>query len=263
MNSEELSSCRDWFEDYVASFRGQDKTLDRNMALKLHHTFRVTENIRRIADTIFMDEEDRALAEAIAIFHDVGRFEQLRRYGSFNDRTSADHSQIGLLVLNRSGVLRPLPKRERRLIRMSIWHHNKYRLPDSKEADLLLYSRLIRDADKLDIFRVILEHFEKRKSNPNHALDFGMAEMPGLSPEVVADVLRERNVRIPEMRTLQDMRLMYSSWIFDINFPVTIASIQERGYIERLLLGVGDDGGGDLAKDSIRKHLMKRAMMYI
>ncbi|MFZ3148121.1 MAG: HD domain-containing protein [Methanothrix sp.] len=263
MDGKGLSFCRKWFEDYTRGVHCQDSEIEKNILLKLAHTYRVRENIAIIARSLGMNEEDLALAEAIALFHDVGRFEQLRVYGTFNDRISADHSQIGLQVLNRSEVLSILPARDRNLIRKCIWHHNKYQLQASDKTDFLLFSRLIRDADKLDILGIILDHFETREQHPNQALDFGMVDESWISPEVISDVVQGRMVRIAGMRTLLDMRMMYLSWIFDIHFPFTLACIKENGYVERLLAGVPDDANSERAKDSLREYLQKRCEVYI
>ena len=149
-----------------------DAEIEKNINLKLAHTYRVCENITVIARSLGMKEEDVALAKALALFHDVGRFEQLRGFGSFNDSLTVDHALLGLKVINRSGVLSCLPKRERNIIRKSIWHHNKYQIPVTEKADVTLFSKLIRDADKLDILGIVAEHFETRDQHPNQALDY-------------------------------------------------------------------------------------------
>jgi hypothetical protein len=263
MDSKQFSFCRQWFEDYTSGFHCSDEEVERNIDLKLQHTYRVCENIKRIASTIGIRGKDQALAEVIALYHDVGRFEQLKVYGTFNDRVSADHSKIALKAINSSGVLSCLPIRERNLVRRCIWYHNKYQLPDSNRADFLLYSRLIRDADKLDILGVIIEHLEKRTQRPNQALDFGMIDEPRLSTNVISDVMQGKMVRISEMRTIEDMRFMYLSWIFDIHYPFTLASIKESGYLEKLMDGLLDDKESIRVKAFLQKYLEERNKMYI
>ena len=144
MDSRQFRLCRQWFEDYTAGYHSSDKEIERNIDLKLQHTYRVCTNIKRIASTIGIRGKDQTLAEVIALFHDVGRFEQLKTYGTFNDGISADHSKIALQAINSIGVLSCLPINERNLIRKCIWHHNKYRLPDSEHTNFLLYSRFLK-----------------------------------------------------------------------------------------------------------------------
>jgi hypothetical protein len=263
MDRKHLFSCHKWFEDYTSRFHCQDAEIEQNIILKLAHTYRVCENITVIARSLSMKEEDVALAKALALFHDVGRFEQLRGFGSFNDSLTVDHALLGLKVINRSGVFSCLPKRERNIIRKSIWHHNKYKIPVTEKADVTLFSKLIRDADKLDILRIVTEHFETRDQNPNQALDFGQTDELGLTDEAVANILQGKMVRIATLKTLGDMRLMYSSWIFDINFPITLAYVKERGYLERLLADLSLEPEIIHVRDSLQAYLEKRSLMLI
>src|SRR5664280_1224018 len=162
MDAKYLSLCRDWFLDYTNRFQSLDPAVEKNIILKIGHTYRVCDNVSRIAKSLGMERCDLVMAEVLALFHDIGRFEQLKVFGSFNDRITVDHAKLGLKVLNNSRVLACLPRNERRLLCRSIWLHNKYEIPEKERLDTILFSRLIRDADKLDILGVINEHFECR-----------------------------------------------------------------------------------------------------
>jgi len=258
MDRKHLSFCHKWFEGYTSRVHCPDAEIEKNILLKLSHTIRVCENIAIIAGPMGMKEEDLALAQALALFHDVGRFEQLRRFGSFNDNTTVDHALLSLKVVNSSGVISCLPKRERNIIRKSIWYHNKYRIPVTEKDDVILFSKLIRDADKLDILGIIAEHFEKREQHPNQALDYGLTDELGLTEKAVSDILQGKMVRIAALKTLGDLRLMYSSWIFDINFPATLACIKKRGYLERLLADLSLEPEIFQVKDFLQAYMEKR-----
>jgi hypothetical protein len=101
-----------------------------------------------------------------------------------------------------------------------------------------LTCRLLRDADKLDILGLITSHIEKRKETPNQALDFGFEDSPGNSEELLSDISSCKMARIGAMRNLNDMKLVYLSWVFDINFPLTLSLIMERRYLDKLLRGL-------------------------
>ena len=263
MDAKYLSFCHDWFLDYTNRFRSLDPGLEKNIILKIGHTYRVCDNISRIAKSLGMEREDFALAEVLALFHDVGRFEQIEVFGSFNDRITVDHAKLGLKVLNRSGILSCLPKREKGLLCRAIWLHNKYEIPETESSDTILFSRLIRDADKLDILGIINEHFAERDLHPNSALDFGMKDEPGFSRDAVSDILQGKMVRIPSMKTMNDMLLMYLSWAFDIYFPVTLSCIEERGYLERLLSNLPGDPEILKVSDFIEANLARRKQIYL
>jgi len=263
MDAKYVSLCRDWFRDYSNSFRSLDPEIEKNIDLKIRHTFRVCNNVSRIAKSLGMEQEDLDLAEVLAIFHDIGRFEQLKVFGSFNDRITVDHAKLGLKVLNSSEVFCGFPKSERRLLCRAIWLHNKYEIPEKERSDAVLFSRLIRDADKLDILGVINEHFECRDLHPNSALDLGMKDKPGFSREAVSEILQGKMVRIPVLETMNDMRLMYLSWVFDIYFPVTLSCIDEKGYLTRLLSNLPDDPEIFKVRNFVEDYLAKRRQIHI
>jgi len=265
MNDCFLSFCQTWFDDYASRFHSPDPEIEKNIILKLKHTARVRHNISRIAASLLLSPENVAKAEVLAILHDVGRFEQLRQYGTFNDRISTNHAALSVKVIARFGILHGLPKEEGHLLQRAVWLHNKYAIPETEKADRLLFSRLIRDADKLDILGLIVEHLEMRISNPNlnRALDFGLIEKPGFSRQVAEDIFDGKMVRIAALNNLNDMRLMYLSWVFDINFPVTLSIIKERGYLEKLRAGLPQDRDICEIADFVDGYLQERKRLYI
>jgi putative nucleotidyltransferase with HDIG domain len=263
MDAKYVSLCRDWFRDYTESFRSLDPEIEKNIDLKIRHTYRVCDNVSRIAKSLGIEQGDLLLAEVLALFHDIGRFEQLKVFGSFNDRITVDHAKLGLKVLNSSGVFCDLARSERRLLCRAIWLHNKYEIPETERGDALLFSRLIRDADKMDILGVINEHFECRDLHPNSALDFGMLDKPGFSRQAVSEILQGKMVRIPVLETMNDMLLMYLSWVFDIYFPVTLSCIEERGYLARLLANLPDDREIFKVGNFIEEYLARRRQIHI
>ena len=263
MDAKYLSLCRDWFRDYSDSFRSLDPEVEKNIDLKIRHTYRVCDNVSRIAKSLGMKRDDLLLAEVLALFHDIGRFEQLKVFGSFNDRITVDHAKLGLKVLNSTGVFCDLARSERRLLCRAIWLHNKYEIPETERGDAFLFSRLIRDADKLDILGVINEHFECRALHPNSALDFGMKDKPGFSREAVSEILQGKMVKIPVLETMNDMLLMYLSWVFDIYFPVTLSCIDEKGYLTRLLSNLPDNQEILKVENFLEAYLTRRKQIYI
>lgn len=258
MNASYLSFCQAWFDDYADHFHSPNPEIEKNIALKLKHTARVRDNISRIAASLHLSREKIEMAEVLALFHDVGRFEQMRQYGTFNDRISIDHAALGVKVLRCSGILHSLPRDERHLLQRAVWLHNKYAIPETEKDDRQLFAKLIRDADKLDILGLIIGHFETRDLNPNIALDFGLAEDSGFTRKAVDDILNRRMVRIAELKNLNDMRLMYLSWVFDIHFSFTLSCIEERSYLEKLQMGLPIDREICEAVDFIDAYLQER-----
>jgi len=114
-----------------------------------------------LTGSLGLSPDERLTAEAIALFHDVGRFEQYVRYSTFRDDISGNHAALGVKVLKEEGVLVKVPEEERRAVYLAISLHNVFRVPSSIKDRDLISMRLIRDADKPDICRIYAEYFKQ------------------------------------------------------------------------------------------------------
>ncbi|WP_418591559.1 HD domain-containing protein [Gemmiger sp.] len=83
------------FADYAAHYN----TADPKVKLKIDHTYRVAALCSRIAESLSLPQQDIDLAWLSGILHDVGRFEQLRRYNTFMDAQSVSHAALSVSVL--------------------------------------------------------------------------------------------------------------------------------------------------------------------
>lgn len=135
---------------------------------KIEHTFRVAELAGRYAQAQGMSTSDTDFAWFLGLLHDIGRFEQIRRYGTFVDSQSVDHAELSADILFVDGLIdefskEGLPEDWRTISETAIRQHNKLNLPDALDERTRCFAELLRDADKTDIFRVIASiPFEKR-----------------------------------------------------------------------------------------------------
>lgn len=90
------------FSDYTAAYDASDSKIK----LKIDHTYRVAALCERIAKSERMSQEDADLAWLLGMLHDIGRFEQLRKFGTFNDAESVDHAKLGADILFQEGKIR-------------------------------------------------------------------------------------------------------------------------------------------------------------
>ena len=97
-----------------------------------------------------------------------------------------------------------------------------------------MYIRLLRDADKLDIWRVFLDHFNTRDKLPNPVIEFSLPDDPNFSPRVLSAFSEERFVCFQDLKTLNDFKLLLLSWVFDLNFDYSIQMVKDRGYVEKI-----------------------------
>jgi hypothetical protein len=235
MDEETFDDLSRWFSDYVRTFKSGKPDKDRNIILKGEHTQRVRQEIREIGESLGLTDEDLRLAESMALFHDLGRFPQYARYKTFSDRRSCDHAALSVKVLIEKRVLDALEPSERDLILKAISYHNRAALPEGKSERCLFFSRLLRDADKLDIWAVLLDYYRRREVEGyrNEALELDLPDDPGISDEVIRDIMAGEIVKAKNLNRLNDFKLLQASWVFDLNYWPALVAVKDRGYLER------------------------------
>ncbi|MDZ7667663.1 MAG: HD domain-containing protein [Desulfotignum sp.] len=228
---------RNWFDQYVAGFTAKENAapdLVTNIRLKKDHSERVVKEILWIADQLNLDDDDRDLAAVMALFHDIGRFEQYARYRTFADHQSENHAELGVKILRHHGVLDCLPPDRADLICRVITYHNRAELPENETGECLFYARLLRDADKLDIWRVLIDHYQRQDLDDNPAVELGLPDIPGMSDRVYDMVVNAKIVQARHMRNLNDFKLLQIGWVFDINFAPALQQVRDRRYVESI-----------------------------
>jgi putative nucleotidyltransferase with HDIG domain len=236
MEQEQLKKFSAWFDDYVAGFYGDDKFVNANLELKEQHSQRVCQEMLYLADQVKLTDNQKRIAEAIALFHDIGRFEQFTNHRTYNDFRSVDHCLLGLEVLREAGVLDGVVREEREFIERAIEYHGRKDLPGDLDGLCLLFSKLIRDADKLDVFYVVIQYYKQYRDDPsNFLLELEFPDKPTYSPEVVGAVQRGELIDYSRLQTLNDMKLLQLGWVYDINFTATLKRIRHRRFLETLL----------------------------
>lgn len=234
MDEETLDHLARWFRGYVRAFKSGDPGEDENIVLKEEHTARVSREIREIGEYLGLNEDDLRLAEAMALLHDLGRFPQYARYKTFSDLLSCDHAALSVKVLLENRALDPLDPAERDIILRAISCHNRAAIPEVESERVLFFSRLLRDADKLDIWAVLLDYYRRRETEGyrNSALELDLPDDPGISEAVRRDIMAGEIVKLSGVKRLNDFKLLQASWVFDLNYWPTLVAARGRGYLE-------------------------------
>lgn len=217
------------FKKYVSGYDlGNPMIID-----KMDHTFKVTDNCERIAESIGLLKEQVNIAWLTGLLHDFGRFEQVRRYGTFSDLESCDHAELGADILFKDGLIKTFLSDEElnkwgKLLETAIRQHNKLALPDDLDQGTKLYCELIRDADKTDIFRCISNLAPSRyvgngtvKNSHN-----GIA-----SNEVMDCVYGHRCVPNALITNLFELRVAHCCYAFGLCFDETFRMVKDQGYL--------------------------------
>lgn len=217
------------FDTYVNQFDVQDD----KVRLKIEHTARVTALCERIARSLQLSEEDVNLAWVMGLLHDVGRFEQLKDFGTFNDAQSIDHAKYGVKLLFDEGHIRDYIEDETcdDLIRTAIWNHNVFRMPEELTERELLFCQILRDADKIDILRVNVEiPIETIYNCTTEELKQAI-----VTEEVLKSFAEEHAVEHRFKKTPVDHVVGHASLVFELVYPISICIVEEQGYLEKIL----------------------------
>ncbi len=234
MSALDLAPFREFFGRYVDGFLTGDAAYDENIEIKREHSLLVAGHAAMVADSLGLPPDlDRACRLA-GLFHDLGRFEQYRTFRSFNDPATVNHGRLGCLLLGRVPALDGESPRVRRLVRAAVMLHNRRSLPPGAPADHLLATRVVRDADKLDIFRVMVSHLAPgRALNP--VVTLGLKDEPGAwSACIAADIRAHRLAEYGQMEYVNDFKLLLLSWVYDLNFPAARRALLASGLVQEL-----------------------------
>jgi hypothetical protein len=246
---------KEWFAAYCRGFYTENMADNRNIALKEEHTRIVCENMNLLTNGLALDDNDRATAQAIALFHDLGRFEQYRRYSTFRDDISINHAALGVKILKEENVLHMVPEEERRIICLAVSLHNVFRLPALLNGRDLLFTQLIRDADKLDIWRIFAEFYGMAETERASAVGLGFPDLPDCSADVLRSLERMEMVNLSLLKTLNDFKLLQLSWVFDLNLHASFRLMLERGYIDGL--------SATLPKESVVENAVRGVRAFV
>ena len=212
----------------------EDKS-DLSFNLKVTHTYHVAENSKNIAEKLNLSKEDIELAELIGLLHDIGRFEELKITKELNS-VKFDHATHGSKMLFEKGMIRNFVEDSQydEIIKKAIANHSKLAIEKGLNERELLHSKIIRDADKLDNYRVKQEEkieaiFPKRVNRKEDM------EESLVSDKVYKTVLNRKCVNIYDRITPLDFWVCVLAFTFDLNFDVTYNMVREKDYINILI----------------------------
>lgn len=242
------------FAEYVRNYDPSDEKIK----LKIDHTYRVAGLCQRIAESLGLSEPDVDIAWLLGMLHDIGRFEQIRRFGTFNDVQSVDHAEFGADLLFKEGLIRKFAEgyyeecelarsgneeaeqiiknnehhnKDTGLLEMAIRQHNKYRVKEDLTERQRMFCDILRDADKVDIFKVNADiPMEIIYDVTTEELKNGV-----ITKEVLESFYKEETVLKSVRRSAVDHIVGHISLLFELVYKESYRQAKEQGYVYKLL----------------------------
>ena len=202
------------FSEYVNNFDLKDpKILD-----KKDHSFRVMNIAKSIAESLKLNEEDIHIATLAGLVHDIGRFNQLKFYGTYKDSLSIDHGDEGYRVLESIIDKFTADKKLQNIVLLTTKYHNKCKIGDVDDRTKM-FCKIVRDADKLDIMETQINEVNSKNIV--------------IKDELLKSIYEKSLCKNEYCQTEEDAILRMISWIFDLNFPYSYKYIKDNKIIER------------------------------
>ena len=220
------------FKEYLKNY----DVSDPKFALKITHTYEVLNSAKYIAKKLNLNKEDYDLACLIALLHDIGRFEQLKEYDSYDDTLGMNHAEFGIKLLFEENYIRKFVEEKDfdEIIYKAIENHNKYKVDFNDFTDReIMHAKIIRDADKLDNFRV------KEKESFVALFEEGMNEdkvgKQDITDKIYKTFENHSLILSSDRVTYMDHWVSFIAFIFDMNYDASLEFIKDKNYIDILV----------------------------
>lgn len=228
----DIEKAKRFYKKYISNYNPQEPRI----ALKITHIYRTAEKAKWLAQKLELNEEDVLLAELIGLLHDIGRFEQVKRHNTFVDGDSINHGEYGVKVLFKDGLIRRFVEDNQydEIIKKAIYNHNRDKIDENiVDARELLHCKIIRDADKLDIFNVLL----KEKLEVAYPLEKYAKEY--VTPIIKSDFINQHRIQYAYRKTSADVLASHIAFVFDMNYLYSLMKVKENDYINKLIIRYG------------------------
>ncbi len=221
----DIEKCKNEFIKYVQKYNLENDGIKR----KFGHSLRVMENSRRLAELLKLDDEDVEIATLIGLLHDIGRFDEYSR----KKDNKFDHGDHAVEILENNDYILNYVSDEKyiKIILKAIKNHNKLEIEKGLDEKTMMFCKIIRDSDKLDIlYEGVYIYWNKKEEKEN-------VENTKFSKYMEEEFVKQKPIK--RLGTIKndtiDGLLMLISYIYDINFKESLQIIEKEDYINKIL----------------------------
>lgn len=228
-NTDMFSVIEKRFYNYINSLspsKEQKRVLD---LIKLPHTKRVVTITEELARSVLNDEADVELSKIIAQLHDIARWEQIINFNTFSDN-ECDHGNLGKEITEKINILKGMEESRREIVLTSIMEHNKM-YSSGYECKTQLFIDIIKDADRIDNFKVEVENFGYG-SSPEKKVELPYSKENKLSEAVFKCIMNGELIESKLRETLIDFRFSKMAWCFDFHIKKSFDIVRGGRFLE-------------------------------
>ncbi len=212
------------FKEYVSSY-DLDIIEIKN---KYCHSLRVSNLCEEIAKSLNLNEKEILLAKQIGLLHDIGRFEQWKKFKSYHDPDSIDHGDLGVEILFNKKLIDAFNITDNLdILYNAIKYHNKFTLP-KLDSYTELFCNIIRDADKIDILYLVF-------NNDYNILDNTDEEVTKINRE---DFYNKKSIKNENIKNANDHIVCILAFVNNLNFSISKDYILKNKYLDKIYDGL-------------------------
>jgi len=235
MDGKQAQQIRRRFRSYVRRFETPAGRLPSLLQRKYEHSKRVARLAAKLAHAKRWTPGRCRTARVLGLVHDIGRFLQIERYGTLDDAASIDHGAAGVRALQEARVLAPCAPPVRRRITDGVRYHNRARIPSDVGPASMPYVRIIRDADKLDLFDLAYHSITSGEIKKHPAITYGKVGLDGPVNPVVLRKLRAHALIVhDDVRCVPDFLVLQLGWVLELDCNAALRLALDKQVVDRI-----------------------------
>jgi putative nucleotidyltransferase with HDIG domain len=156
-----LKECRLEFEENFQTLISDSPENQARIDDVRTHSLRVANNTALLAKTLLQTDDERYIAEIIALFHDYGKAVLIVQGTESPINIQHNHAAVSAKLVQQMEFYSKLPADVQIIIHKAIESHNKIKLSKFDNEQQNHFARLLRDADKLDILEASYRFFKE------------------------------------------------------------------------------------------------------
>lgn len=243
----DIENAKEVFNEYVKNFNPEDGRIK----LKIEHILRVANYSKQIATNLKLNEEQIQLAELIGIFHDIGRFKQVEKYHTFSDRDSGvNHAEYSIKVLYEDNLIEKFKVDDRynHIIKKAVLNHNKSEIETGLNEDELLFAKIIRDADKLDIITHAITEYDFES-----VFWYSEFNCEEINEELIKIMFENHTLDYSKIKNNADLILSFYNMIYDLNFKSSLKELSDNKALNIFTNRIYENFNSEKVKEQTKK----------